>query len=84
MSHLRVAVHGREDIRAHLRDAGYQIVQLGDGPYDALVFDGTGGMRLCFDYPPGPAGALLVSARGRRPQDVEEMLRRRSYTRLFY
>lgn len=82
MAYMRVAVHGREDIRRYLRDAGYQIVQLGDGPYDALVYDGTGGFRLSFDYPPGPAGALLVSARGQGPQDVEEVLRRRCYTRL--
>lgn len=82
MTTLRVAVHGRDDIRNYLSDAGYQVVQLGDGPYDALVFDGVGGMRLSFDHPPGPRGALLVSSRGQGPQDVEEILRRRSYTRL--
>lgn len=82
MHNLRVAVDGRDDIRNYLRDAGYQVVQLGDGHYDALVFDGTGGLRLCFDHPPGPTGALLISSRGQGPQDVEEMLLRRSYTRL--
>ena len=83
MSVLRIAVEGREDIRAHLRAAGYQLVQLGEGPYDALIFDGSYGFRLSFDYPPGPRGALLISARGCGPEDVEEILRRRSYSRLF-
>ena len=77
---------GLDNMKASLRELGHDVVDYGDYKYpvDAIVYmGGDGGFTMSTDIS-GPAmGVFLINAKGKTPQEVDAMLKRRLYTPLF-
>ena len=81
--------NGLDSVKKELTSCGFAVVDLESGlPFDAAVYLNT---RI-LDIPAhktrlssalSPAGALLVCARGRTPQEIAAILRQKTYGNLF-